>query len=200
MLIQEPCNRFGLVLVISSSVEQYLRFAKRVKDLWSLIILRIWYLGRSINRLLQQSSLEEISDSTSWLWNVSFEFLQNTQIWVSFFSRNYACLFSVRFLYAKTPSSFHSLTLSVVILLQQILNCSSLSEPMSCMCFNSLISIDFGLLALNTRLFLMDYFASELISLTNSLMHVSFFFRMQLRYKVESSPYCIQVLSGAMPE
>ena len=67
MLIQEPCNRFGLVLIISSSFEQYLRFAKLVKDLWSLIILRIWYLGRSINRLLQQSSLEEISDSTSCL-------------------------------------------------------------------------------------------------------------------------------------
>ena len=119
-------------------------------------------------------------------------FLRIHKYELQFFSRSYTCLFSVRFPSAKTPSSFHSLTLSSVILLQQILNCSSLS-----LCRVGIllvvISIDFVLLVLNTRLFLKDYFASELISLTSSLNAC-----VQPRYKVESCPYCIQVLSGAM--
>ena len=44
----------------------------------------------------------------------------------------------------------------------------------------------------------MDYFASELISFSSSLMHVSFFYNLQLRYKVESSTYHMQLLLGAI--
>ena len=165
MLIQEPCNRFGLVLVISSSVEQYLRFAKRVKDLWSLIILRIWYLGRSINRLLQQSSLEEISNSTICLRT-------DCEIYLSSFYRTH-----------KYESVFLAGTIHVYLVLDFCMERHQavfirLHFPLWCYCSKSwivhlwaslcrvcVLIIDFGLLALNTRLFLRGYFASELISL-----------------------------------
>ena len=103
-------------------------------------------------------------------------------------------LFSVRFSSIVKPSSFHSVTL---LLLQQICNCSSLSLCRTDSCFDA-ISINFVLPVLNTRLVSIDHFAIEVRSFSSSFIHVSFLFILQLRYKVKSSAYCMQLLSGVM--
>ena len=51
---------------------------------------------------------------------------------------------------------------------------------------------------LNTRLVSIDNFAIGIRSFSSSFIHVSFLFVLQLRYKVESSACCMQLLFGVM--
>ena len=51
---------------------------------------------------------------------------------------------------------------------------------------------------LNTRLVSTDHFAIELRLFSSSFILLSFLFILQLRYRVESSAYCMQLLFGVM--
>ena len=78
----------------------------------------IWYCGKSINRLLQKSSVENINDSISCFRTVNsvcrFNFTIESYEWQSF--NNYKiCLSSWKFSSSVIPSNFHSGTLSRVI-------------------------------------------------------------------------------------
>ena len=83
------------------------------------------------------------------------------------------------------------------MLLQQICNCSSLSLCRADSCFDA-ISICFVLPVLNTRLVSIDHFAIEVRSFSSSFIHVSFLFILQLRYRVKSSVYFMQLLFGVI--
>ena len=106
-------------------------------------------------------------------------------------------LFSVRFSLIVQPSSSHSVTFSSSVLLQQICICSSLILCPADSCFDAM-SMNFVLPVLNTRLVSIDHFAIEVRSFSSSFIHVSFLFILQLRYKVKSSAYCMQLLFGVM--
>ena len=58
--------------------------------------------------------------------------------------------------------------------------------------------MNFVLPVLNTRLVSNDHFAIELRSFSSSFIHESFLFILQLRYRVESSVYCMQLLFVVM--
>ena len=106
-------------------------------------------------------------------------------------------LFSVRFSLIVQPSSSHSVTFSSSVLLQQICICSSLILCPADSCFDAM-SMNFVLPVLNTRLVSIDHFAIDVRSLSSSFIYVSFLFILQLRYKVESSAHCMQLLVGVM--
>ena len=106
-------------------------------------------------------------------------------------------LFSVRFPSIVKPSSFHSVILSGSVVLQQICSCSFLSLCRVDSCFD-VISINFVLPMLNTRLVSIDQFTNEVRSFSGSFIHVSFLFILHHRYKVKSSAYCVQLLFGVM--
>ena len=81
-----------------------------------------------------------------------------------------------RFSITVTQSSFHSLTLSSVMSLQQIKTDLEVQTWNLC-CVDIwlvVISIDFLLLVLNTRVVSMSHIPIELISFSRFLMHVSF--------------------------
>ena len=51
---------------------------------------------------------------------------------------------------------------------------------------------------LNTTVVSIDQFAIEVKSFSSFFIHVSFLFILKLRYEVESSAYCMQLLFGVM--
>lgn len=81
---------------------------------------------------------------------------------------------------------YHLFTISSVMLLQQIWNCSSLG--LCCVeIWLAVIDINFVLHIFKTRLILIGHFAIA-----------SFPFNLHLRYKAESSLYCMQLLFDAI--
>ena len=92
-------------------------------------------------------------------------------------------LFSVKFSSIVKPSSFHS-AFSGSVLLQQICNCSSWSLCHADSCCD-VISTNFALPVLNTRLVSIDNFAIEVRSFSTSAIQVSFLFILQLWCNVD---------------
>ena len=108
-------------------------------------------------------------------------------------------LLGVRFSLMVIPRSFHSLTLSSLLPLLQMLNCSSLSYCYTYI-FLAVSTINFVLSVLNTRLDSIDHFTIEVASFSCPLIQVSFWLILQVCRVVESSACCMQLTFGLMLE
>ena len=113
------------------------------------------------------------------------EWKSNNKYEQQFFSCSDICLIRIDFSPRVTPNKL--ITLSSVMLLKQIMNCSSSNLCCADIWFVG-ITINFVLLILNSMLVSIEHFAMESILFSSSLMHVSYSFNFQLDWIT-----CIQV-------